>query len=95
MKFGEYILEELSFHKWKLKSGFEFKKNKVVKVKVKKFSPEETSFLFSLAMAFGLNFKEKDSIEILKFFVDKKIIKPNGLSNFISSSKARKNAWKK
>ena len=35
MKFDEYILEELSFHKWKLKSGFEFKKNKVVKVKVK------------------------------------------------------------
>ena len=34
MKFDEYILEELSFHKWKLKSGFEFKKNKVVKVKV-------------------------------------------------------------
>ena len=46
-------------------------------------------------MAFGLNFKEKDSIEILKFFVDKKIIKPNELSNFISSSKARTNAWKK
>ena len=94
MKFDEYILEELSFHKWKLKSGFEFKKNKVVKVKVKKFSPEETSFLFSLAMAFGPILR-KDSIEILKFFVDKKIIKPNGLSNFISSSKARKNAWKK
>ena len=51
MKFDEYILEELSFHKWKLKSGFEFKKNKVVKVKVKKFSPEEISFLFSLSMA--------------------------------------------
>ena len=95
MKFGEYILEELSFNKWKLKSGFEFKKNKVVKIKVKNFSPEEISFLFSLSMAFGLDYQEKDSVEILNFFTEKKIIKPHGLDDFISNSKKRKNAWKK
>ena len=47
MKFDEYILEELSFHKWKLKSGFEFKKNKVVKVKVKN-SVQKKHLFYSL-----------------------------------------------
>ena len=42
MKFGEYILEELNFDKWKLKKDFLFKKNKVVKIETKKFSLEET-----------------------------------------------------
>ena len=54
MKFGEYILEELKFGKWKLNKGFLFKKNKVVKIKIKKFSPTEISFLFSLSMSFCL-----------------------------------------
>ena len=79
MKFGEYILEELNFDKWKLKNDFLFKKNKVVKIKIKKFSPTEISFLFSLSMSFGLEFKEKDSNEILNFFVENKIIKPDCL----------------
>ena len=77
MKFGEYILEELNFDKWKLNKDFLFKKNKVVKIKIKKFSPTEISFLFSLSMSFGLDFKEKDSNEILNFFIENKIIKPD------------------
>ena len=95
MKFGEYILEELKFDKWKLNKGFLFKKNKVVKIKIKKFSPTEISFLFSLSMSFGLDFKEKDSNEILNFFVENKIIKPDCLEEFMLNPKKRKNAWKK
>ena len=95
MKFGEYILEELKFDKWKLNKDFLFKKNKVVKIKIKKFSPTEISFLFSLSMSFGLDFKEKDSNEILNFFVENKIIKPDRLEEFMLNPKKRKNAWKK
>ena len=95
MKFGEYILEELKFDKWKLNKDFLFKKNKVVKIKIKKFSPTEISFLFSLSMSFGLDFKEKDSYEILNFFVENETIKPDCLEEFMLDSNKRKNAWKK
>ena len=95
MKFGEYILEELNFDKWKLKKDFLFKKNKVVKIETKKFSLEEISFLFSLSMSFGLDFKEKDSNEILNFFIENETIKPDCLEEFMLDSNKRKNAWKK
>ena len=95
MKFGEYILEELNFDKWKLNKDFLFKKNKVVKIKIKKFSPTEISFLFSLSMSFGLDFKEKDSNEIMNFFIENEIIKPDRLEEFMLDSNKRKNAWEK
>ena len=95
MKFGEYILEELKFDEWKLNKGFLFKKNKVVKIKIKKFSPTEISFLFSLSMSFGLDFKEKDSNEIMNFFIENETIKPDRLEEFMLDSNMRKNAWKK
>ena len=95
MKFGEYILEELNFDKWKLKKDFLFKKNKILKIKTKKFSSEEITFLFSLSMSFGLDFKEKDSNEILNFFVENETIKPDCLEEFMLDSNKRKNAWKK
>ena len=46
-------------------------------------------------MSFGLDFKEKDSNEILNFFVENKIIKPDCLEEFMLNPNKRKNAWKK
>ena len=95
MKFNDYIFEDLKLHKWELNSSYSFEKNKVVKVETKKFTKDEISFLFSLSTAFGLNFKEKDSLKIYNFFVDQNLFQLDKLSEFMSDSKERKNVWER
>ena len=95
MKFNDYIFEDLKIHKWELNSSYSFEKNKVFKIETKKFTKEEISFLFSMSSAFGLNFEEKDSLKIYKFFVDQNLIQLDKLSEFMSDSKARKNVWER
>ena len=95
MKFNDYIFEDLKLHKWKLNSSFSFEKNRIVKIETKKFTKDEISFLFSMSSAFGLNFKEKDSLKIYNFFVDQNLIQLDKLSEFMSDSKARKNVWER
>ena len=46
-------------------------------------------------MSFGLDFKEKDSNEIMNFFIENETIKPDRLEEFMLDSNMRKNAWKK
>ena len=48
-----------------------------------------------MAMSFGLDFKEKDSNEILNFFVENETITPDCVEEFMLDSNKRKNAWKK
>ena len=48
-----------------------------------------------MSSAFGLNFEEKDSLKIYKFFVDQNLIQLDKLSEFMSDAKARKNVWER
>ena len=83
MNVDENFIKEVGIQYWNLNDNFQFKKNKIKFNKHINFSQEESIFLFSISKALGLDFDEKDSLEIYKFLASNNILKDPNLDKLM------------
>jgi hypothetical protein len=93
MNLDEYIAKEIGLKSWQLNEHFIFEKNKVKQNKSTNFDKNQITFLFSLSKSFRLNYKEKDSLKIYNFFIDKGFFKDGELNTFMENPDEKRKAW--